>query len=228
MSVLCIICARGSSVGIKNKALIKINGKPLISFTIQQAIKSKIFSEIIVSTDSKKIQKVARQYGAKCWFLRPKSISTSNSSKLLAIRHALIESEKYFKKKFNICFDLDITSPLRNISDIQSSYKKFKNGNYTNLFSVNEAKKNPYFNMVEKKGSFYVLSKKTNKIYFSRQKTPNVYDMNASIYIFKRGFLINEHRLFGKKTSIFLMPRERSIDIDDSFDLSLVKYLLKK
>ena len=159
MSVLCIICARGGSVGIKNKALIKINGKPLISFTIQQAIKSKIFSEIIVSTDSKKIQKVARQYGAKCWFLRPKSISTSNSSKLLAIRHALIESEKYFKKKFNICFDLDITSPLRNISDIQSSYKKFKNGNYTNLFSVNEAKKNPYFNMVEKKGSFYDLSK---------------------------------------------------------------------
>ena len=132
------------------------------------------------------------------------------------------------KKKFNICFDLDITSPLRNISDIQSSYKKFKNGNYTNLFSVNEAKKNPYFNMVEKKGSFYVLSKKTNKIYFSRQKTPKVYDMNASIYIFKRSFLINKSNLFGKKTSIFLMPRERSIDIDDSFDLSLVKYLLKK
>ena len=141
MSVLCIICARGGSVGIKNKALIKINGKPLISFTIQQAIKSKIFSEIIVSTDSKKIQKVARQYGAKCWFLRPKSISTSNSSKLLAIRHALIESEKYFKKKFNICFDLDITSPLRNISDIQSSYKKFNSKDWSKKWEFKNPKK---------------------------------------------------------------------------------------
>ena len=92
MSNLCVICARGGSQGIKNKALVKINGKPLISFTIDQAIKSKIFSEVIVSTDSVKIQKVAKFYGAKSWFLRPKNISSSNSSKLLAIRHALLES----------------------------------------------------------------------------------------------------------------------------------------
>ena len=228
MSNLCVICARGGSQGIKNKALVKINGKPLISFTIDQAIKSKIFSEVIVSTDSVKIQKVAKFYGAKSWFLRPKNISSSNSSKLLAIRHALLESEKFFKKKFNICFDLDVTSPLRNINDIKKALYKFKNGNYSNLISACEAKKNPYFNLVEKKKNIFVISKKTSKIFFSRQKSPKVFEMNASIYIFDRNFLLKKSKLIGKRTSVFLMPRERSIDIDDKFDLSLVKYLLRK
>ena len=69
MNILCIICARGSSKGLfSNKALRKINNKPLISYTIRQAIKSKIFSEIIVSTDSKKIQNISKNYGAKSWF----------------------------------------------------------------------------------------------------------------------------------------------------------------
>ena len=227
MSILCVICARAGSKGIKNKALIKINKKPLISYTIRQAIKSKIFNEVIVSTDSLKIQKIAKFYGAKSWFIRPKDISNDNSSKLAAIRHAFIESEKYFNKKFNICYDLDLTSPLRNIDDIKKSLIKFKSGNYNNLFSVSEAKKNPYFNMVERKNRSYVISKKSTKTFFSRQKLPKVFEMNASIYIFKRNSLIIKNELFTDKTSIFLMPRERSIDIDDRFDLHQVKHLLK-
>tara|TARA_B100001057_G_scaffold492224_2_gene584164 strand:+ start:8885 stop:9589 length:705 start_codon:yes stop_codon:yes gene_type:complete len=227
MSILCVICARGGSKGIKNKALAKINRKPLISYTVIQALKSKIFKEVVVSTDSLKIQKLAKNYGAKSWFLRPKNISESNSSKLLAIRHALLESERYFKKRFDICIDLDLTSPLRNIIDIKNALKKFKQGNYKNLFSVTEAKKNPYFNMVEKKNNTYKLSKRSNKTFLSRQKLPKVYEMNASIYIFSRDFLINKSKLFTDKTTIFYMPRERSIDIDDNFDLNLVKYLIK-
>ena len=75
MSILCIICARGGSKGIKNKALVNFRGKPLIFYTIKQALKAKIFEEVIVSTDSLKIQKIAKTYGAKSWFLRPKNIS---------------------------------------------------------------------------------------------------------------------------------------------------------
>ena len=73
MNNLCVICARGRSKGLKNKALKKINGKPLIAYTIKQAIKSKKFSHVIVSTDSKKIKKVANKFGAKSWFIRPKN-----------------------------------------------------------------------------------------------------------------------------------------------------------
>ena len=136
MSILCTICARGGSKGLSNKALRKINGKPLISFTIKQALKSKIFDEVIVSTDSKIIQKVAKNYGAKSWFLRPSKFSDDKSSKLLAIRHALIEAETYFNKNFNICIDLDITAPLRNINDIKNALKKFKKLKPSNMISV--------------------------------------------------------------------------------------------
>ena len=105
MKVLCTICGRGGSIGIRNKALQKIHDKPLISYTIRQAIKAKIFDEIVVSTDSKKIQKISKKFGASCWFLRPKKLSKSSSPKLQTIQHALIESEKYFKQKFDFCVD---------------------------------------------------------------------------------------------------------------------------
>ena len=108
MSILCTICARGGSKGLKNKALKKIFNKPLISYTIKQAIKSKTFDEIVLSTDSKKIQRAGKKYGVRSWFLRPKKLSNDNCSKLLAIRHAFTEAEKYFGKKFNYCVDLDV------------------------------------------------------------------------------------------------------------------------
>ena len=125
MSILCIICARGGSKGIKNKALVNFRGKPLIFYTIKQALNAKIFKEVIVSTDSLKIQKIAKLTAQKVG-LRPKNISSDNSSKLLAISHAFKEAEQYFKRKFEICFDLDLTSPLRNIDDIKKALKKFK------------------------------------------------------------------------------------------------------
>ena len=81
MPIICTICARGGSKGLSDKALRKINNRPLISFTIRQAIKANVFDEVVVSTDSKKIQEVAKKYGAKSWFLRPKKFSNDSSSK---------------------------------------------------------------------------------------------------------------------------------------------------
>lgn len=239
MSVLCTICARGDSKGLKNKALKKINGKPLIAYTIRQAIKSKVFDEVIVSTDSNKIRKTSLRYGAKSWFLRPKIFSDDKSSKLVAIRHALIESEKYFKKKFQICVDLDITSPLRNVNDIIKSLKKFKRSNCNNLFSICDSKKNPYFNMIEvvnRKIKLVKYKKNSNRFSRSytsdyqivrRQDAPKVFEMNASIYIYKRKLLLNKIKLINSKTITYMMPRERSVDIDDINDFNLVKKLVK-
>lgn len=229
MSIICIICARSGSKGLKNKTLKKINNKPLIAYTISLARRSKIFNHIVVSTDSKKIQTVSKKYGATSWFLRPKSLSNDNSPKIPAIRHAFLESEKFFNQKFNICVDLDITSPLRNIKDIKNSISKFLSKKSDILFSINESKKNPYFNMIEiNKNNIVTLVKKIkkNKI-IRRQDAPKVYEMNASIYIYKRKFLLSNNDLFTKKTSTYLMPRERSIDIDDKLDFNLVKHIIQ-
>lgn len=229
MSIICIICARSGSKGLKNKALKKISNKPLIAHTISLARKSKLFNQIVVSTDSQKIQSVSKKYGAKSWFLRPKSLSGDNSPKIPAIRHAFKESEKFFNQKFNICVDLDITSPLRNIKDIKNSISKFLSKNSDILFTINESKKNPYFNMIEisKDDTISLVKKNRKNKIIRRQDAPKVYEMNASIYVYKRKFLLTNNSLFTKKTSTYLMPRERSIDIDDKLDFKLVKYIIQ-
>ena len=227
MNLLCTICVRGGSKGIKNKNIKKINGKPLIFYTIDQAIKSKIFDLIMVSTDSKKIYNCASKCGAKVWFLRPKKLATDESVKLLAIKHALLKSEEYFKTKYDIIFNLHVTAPLRNVSDIRNAYKQFLKEKTNQLISVTESQRNPYFNMVEKKGKKISLVKKTKKIITRRQDAPEVYDMNASIYIWKRKHLLNLKNIIDPKTSLYVMPKERSIDVDSKFDWNLVESIIK-
>ena len=108
LEILCTICARGGSKGVYSKNIKNINGRPLISYTIRQAIKAGVFSAIVVSM-IKKISNVAKKYGAYSWFLRPKKYASDRSAKLPAIKHAFQQSEKYFKKKFDIIMDLDAT-----------------------------------------------------------------------------------------------------------------------
>ena len=163
MKILCTICGRGGSKGVKNKNLISIKGKPLIYYTIKQAIKSGLFDEIVVSTDNLKIQRAAKRYGAKSWYLRSKSLSNDNAPKIPVIRDTLIKSEKYFNKIFDYIIDLDISSPLRDTQDITRAFKKFLKFKNENLFSVYESKKNPYFNMVEIKNDKINLLKKIKK-----------------------------------------------------------------
>ena len=234
-STLCTICMRKGSQGLKNKNIKLINGKPLMYFTIKQAIKSKIFDHIVVSTDSKKILKFAKSYGADGWFIRPKKLSTSLSSKIKVIKHALIESEKYYDMKFKFVVDLDVTSPLRKVEDITNAYKLFVKSKGSVLISGAKSKKNPYFNIVE------IVNKKVKKIknlkkkIFRRQDAPKTYDMNASIYIWNRNSLINSNSVIKEletdkvgKAIFYEMPEIRSIDIDSKLDFELVEFLLKK
>ena len=116
---------RSGSQGLKGKNNKLINGKPLMYFTIREAVKSGIFDNIVVSTDSKTMLNMAKSYGVECWFLRPKSLATNKCSKILVIKHALEKSEKFYNKKFKFVIDLDVTSPLRTAKDIIGAYKTF-------------------------------------------------------------------------------------------------------
>jgi|TARA_Y100000294_G_scaffold29021_1_gene24445 CMP-N,N'-diacetyllegionaminic acid synthase len=219
---------RAGSQGVKNKNLKLINGKPLMYYTIKQAIKSKLFDKIIVTTDSKKIFKMARSHGAHGWFLRPKSMSLNTSEKSQAIRHALYKTEKFYNKKFDMIFDLDVTSPLRKTEDIKNAYNFFIRKNANILLSGCKSKKNPYFNMVEVKNGKLKRVKKLKKNIYRRQDAPATFDCNASIYIWKRKSLIKFKSFYTKKTVFYEMPESRSIDIDSDFDFKLVEFLLKE
>ena len=149
MKVLCTICAREGSKGVPNKNIKEIAGKPLIAFSIQQALESNLFDKIVVSTDSDEIRKIAKKYGAESWFSRPAELSRDDSPKIPVIKHVLEESEKKFNCKFGHIIDLDITAPLRNVEDIRKAYKIFLKDGFDNLITGTRSRKNPYFNMIE-------------------------------------------------------------------------------
>jgi CMP-N-acetylneuraminic acid synthetase len=227
MNNLCTICARSGSKGVPNKNIKKIAGKPLIQHTIEQAKKSKIFSDIIVSSDCKKILKIDEKLGVYT-LKRTNQLSKDFVGKVDVIRDAAIKAQKMLDKKFDNVIDLDVTSPLRQVSDIHNSFKKFRNGNYQNLITGCVARKNPYFNMIEIKKNILSISKRTNKKIYSRQKSPQVFEMNASIYIWKNKALMNKSNLVTSKTAFYEMPEERSIDIDTMLDWKIVSFLMEK
>ena len=232
-STLCTICMRKGSQGLKNKNLKRINGKPLMYYTIKQAIKSKIFDHVVVSTDSNKILKYAKSYGAEGWFLRPKKLATNKSSKVAAIKHAFIEAEKFYNKKFEIIIDLDVTSPLREVKDIINSYELFLRKKADVLVTGSKSRHNPYFNIIEIINGKVRKAKNIKKNFFRRQEAPKTYDMNASIYIWNRKTLLKSISSAiekGAKWKIIFyeMPTSRSIDIDSKIDFQLVKLLLKR
>ena len=124
--------------------------------------------------------------------------------------------------------DLDATSPLRKISDIEGAVKKCIENDLDIVYSVCEARKNPYFNMVELDENGYPhLSKKLDSAILSRQAAPKVYELNASIYVYKREFLLNATTVFSDKAGIWVMDDE-SIDIDSENDLKYMEYLLRE
>lgn len=227
--VLCTICARGGSKGVKNKNIKLLDGKPLIAYTIEQAAQSGLFEHIVISTDSDAIAQSAQEYGAEVFFKRSAEMASDTAGKLDVIRDAFKRSEEYYGCTFDTLIDLDATAPLRSVQDIVDSYGQFLRDDNDNLITAMPSRRSPYFNLVEVDASGKVaLSKKLSDGVVRRQDAPKSYDMNASIYIWKRNIILNENTLFLEKTGLYVMPEERSIDIDTELDFEFVEFLMRK
>lgn len=229
MKVLCTICARGGSIGVKNKNIRSLYGKPLIAHSIVQAKKANLCSLVAVSSDSQKILTIANQWGADHIINRPPELASATISKLPAIQHAVLETERVYKMKFDFVIDLDATAPLRTIDDIVASFKMLiEHPDATNLVTACPARKSPYFNMLEMKNDGFVKLVKPFKIKIHRrQDTPHCYDMNASIYIWKRDSLFHAQTAIADRTLLYVMPNDRSFDIDSMLDWKIVKLLAR-
>ncbi|BDY13556.1 acylneuraminate cytidylyltransferase family protein [Hydrogenimonas cancrithermarum] len=226
---LCTICARGGSKGVKDKNIRPLKGKPLIAHTIEQAIESGIFDHIVISTDSDAIAEVAVKYGAEVFFKRSPELASDTAGKLDVIKDAFMRSEAHYGIRFDALVDLDATSPLRDASDIVNAYNMFVENDYENLITAMPSRRSPYFNLVERTSDGKVkLSKTLDKAVLRRQDAPKTYDMNASIYIWKREALLNNETLFLEKTGLYVMPEERSIDVDTELDFEFVEFLMRK
>ncbi|TCK62353.1 CMP-N,N'-diacetyllegionaminic acid synthase [Seleniivibrio woodruffii] len=229
MKILCTILARGGSKGVKNKNIKSILGKPLIHYTIEQAIASGLFTHIVVNSDSEEILNVASEINGIDTVIRPSELATDTSAKLPAIIYTVNEMENRHNTVYDIVVDLDCTSPLRDVEDIKNAFDSFASNGNLNLITAMPARRSPYFNMVklDENGSA-VLVNRTDSHVVRRQDAPECFDMNASIYIWKRDVLLNSTTLFLGNTGLYVMPEERSIDIDTHLDFEFVEFLLRK
>ncbi len=221
MTTIGTICARGGSVGVPRKNVRLLRGKPLIAWTIEQALAAPSIDDVFVSTDDEEIADIAAQYGATVPYRRPAELATSAAAKVPVIIH-LLEHLEQSGKQIDRVVDLDPTSPLRAIDDIESAVALLDDATDT-VITAYASDKNPYFNMVERKDDGNVgLVVPSSAV--SRQSAPQVFAMNASIYVWHRTTV--DKGLWGGRTRLYEMPRERSIDIDSEVDFKLVELLL--
>lgn len=223
MTTICSICARGGSQGVPRKNIRPLLGKPLIVHTIEQALACRAIERVFVSTDDAEIAAVAAAAGAEVPFLRPAELATSSAAKIPVIEH-LVEQVEAMGVAVSRIIDLDPTSPLREIADIEAA-AALLDGDTDCVITGYPAEKNPYFNMVEQGPDGNIgLVKPLPSGVTSRQAAPKVWSMNASIYVWHRHTL--RAGLWNGRTRLYEMPHERSVDIDNEIDFRMVEMLM--
>jgi len=228
MSITCVIGARGGSKGLSGKNVRPLLGKPLIGWSIEQALKCPEISRVVVSTDSSEIAAVARAHGAETPFLRPEALASDTAGKWQVWQHALQACEEYYNSPIDIFVDLDCTSPLRDVEDISKAIQQFKTSKVDAVFSVCEARKNPYFNMLEIENGCQRICKSLPKPIVRRQDAPKVFEHVASIYVLSPDYLRTGTGLLSGCTQGYDIGAAKSLDVDSQFDFELIEYLMAK
>ena len=223
--MLAIIPARGGSKGLPGKNIKLLQGKPLIAHTIEQAIKAKNISKVIVSTDDNKIAEIALRHGAKVPFMRPRYLATDTA---LSVDSYIYTIER-LKKETNIQIEnfivLQPTSPLRTSEDIDKAIDIFYNKEADSVISYTE-EHHPisWHKQINKDLSFTNIFE--DKLQ-NRQDIKTTYYPNGAIFIFKFD-LILQKKYYSNKTYAYIMPRNRSVDIDTLEDFEYIEFLMQK
>lgn len=227
LKILFSIGARGGSKGFENKNISNINGKPLIAWSLEQALNSKYCSDVVVTTDCVEIAEVARQNGAQIPFMRPDHLANDSAGKWDVWQHCLKLCEEIYETEYDLYVDLDCTSPLRETSDIDNVIEMFLSETVDAVFTVCDARKNPYFNLVEPDSEGHLkISKKLDKAVVCRQAAPPVYEHVASIYALSTAYLRKGTGLLSGNTIGYDIGVEKSLDLDSAFDKRLIEFLM--
>lgn len=225
--MLAVIPARGGSKGVPGKNIRKLLGKPLIAYTIDAALQSEIFVDVIVSTDSEEIAQVAKENGAKVPFIRPKEISGDEVSSDDVILHALSFYESKGIEFEEVC-KLQPTSPLRSAEHIREAYKLFLEKNAYYLVSICECEHSPLWSGTIGKDlrldSF--LSERVKRS--CRQELEKYYRLNGAIYMAKTKKFVENKNFFGRNSIGYIMRQIDSVDIDNILDFDLAELIIKK
>ena len=226
-SILAVITARGGSKGVPGKNIKPLGGRPLIAYSIEAAKKSKLITNLIVSTDDEKIAAVAKKYGAEVPFMRPKELAEDTTPHVPVMKHAI----EFMEEKLGVVFDyaviLQPTSPFRLSEDIDKTLEKLITSGADSAVTLVEVW-NDYLSKVKKLVGDTVLP------YYipepegiRRQDFPPAYKRSGAVYAMRRDLLMNDNRLYGNTIVGHVVPAERSIDIDTSFDWLKAEWMLE-
>lgn len=224
MKNIAIIPARSGSKGIKDKNIKDLCGKPLLAYTIEAAILSNCFDEVMVSTDSVRYAEIAKQYGANVPFLRSEATSTDSASSWDMVDEVLDGYERSGKQYNTFCL-LQPTSPLRTSDDIKSAYHLFYERASFAVVSVCEAEHSPLWcGHLPENGEFVDFINRDSVR--QRQASNKYYRLNGAIYIVAIDMFANNKFIYQKGSFAYIMPQKRSIDIDTDMDFKLAELLI--
>jgi CMP-N-acetylneuraminic acid synthetase len=226
--ILGVITARGGSKGLPGKNIKILGNHPLIFYTIEVAKKSKLITDLIVSTDDEKIAKICEDFGARVPFLRPAELANDTSGHLEVMRHAI----KFMEDNKGIVYDyaviLQPTSPFRTVDDIDRTIEKILEHKADSAFSMTEIIGREHPLKAKKMDGDKVVSYCNDFIEpTQRQKLPPAFKRSGAVYVTKRDIIMNENKLWGDFVVGYLIPKERYVDIDTESDWILAEYMYK-
>lgn len=226
MTAVAFIFARGGSKGLPGKNIRSFRGRPLIAWSIEQALAVGRIKRVIVSTDSEEIAAVARDYGAEIPFMRPAELSRDDSPEWLAWRHALNHLKETEGRYPDVFVSVPATAPLRKVDDIERCLDEYDKGDADIVITVTDAHRSPYFNMVKANPDGSVgLVIPASSIVTRRQDAPVVYDMATVCYVANPEFVMSHGATFEGRVKAVQVPPERSIDIDTLLDFRIADFL---
>lgn len=227
LNVLGVTLARGGSIAIPRKNMAILAGRPLIDYTVDVGLKCSLISEYVVSTDDTEIREHCLDLGASVPFVRPEELATSSATSAAALRHALIESEAFFSKQFDIVVELMATNPLKTIDDV---------ANCINLLIATDADSVIAMHRLEDHHPARIKKIRAGKIVDfcipetleSRRQDlkPKAYIRSGAIYALRRSEVLASRRYGTKNSRPYILAPEKSLNIDTPLDLKLAEMLL--
>lgn len=223
--MIAIIPARGGSKGLPGKNIKQLNGKPLIAYTIEAALKSKKITRIIISTDSEEIAEVAIKWGAEVPFMRPPELASDSSQAIDTYLYTIQRLEKEHIAPIDSFVVLLPTCPMRREDDIDNAIQLFYNENADSIISyTQELHPIKWHKYIDEHGRFEdIFDDSLN----NRQDHRISYYPNGAIYVFSKK-IIQEGKYYGENSRPFVMPRNRSVDIDTIDDFLYAEFLLSQ
>lgn len=220
---IAVIPARSGSKRLPGKNIKDLCGKPMLAWSIEAAKKSKMFEKIIVSTDSARYEFIAREYGAKS-LLRSMEYATDTASSWDVVKEVLDSVGRWWHSDDTVCL-LQPTSPLRTAEDIIIGYKILRENNAYCVVGVCETDPPMWCNTLPESGRMENFINKLHDV--PRENLPKYFKINGALYIVGIDYLEHMGSIYGAKTFAYVMPRERSVDVDTEFDFKVAEALCK-